>query len=278
MPITILTRAAGLDRIGHAGIAVALPGLLGPILGSVLCGAILQSLSWQWLFYVNVPVCLAALVLGRMLLPAAAGQRGHRLDILGLPLLTPGVVAIAFGISQTSGTGGFAAVAVWLPLVSGIALPVAFAVHPLRARGRALVDVRVFARRSFGLSSVITFVCGFSTYALMFLLPLFYQQVRGEVVLNTGLLLIPQGARHHAFLPARTRLRHAVRRPSRPRLGGGADYGRDRAVRARGSARHRHAARRAVRPGRRLRLHHPPVDDARPGERVPVQQEVCKFG
>ncbi|GAA0379971.1 MFS transporter [Acrocarpospora corrugata] len=191
--ISILTRAAGPERIDRAMIAIALPIPLAPILGSVLGGAMLESWSWHWLFFVNVPICLAALVLGPRLLPAAAGQRGHRFDVFGFVLLTPGVVAIAYGISQAAGTDGFAAVAAWLPLVVGAALLTAFAIHSLRARRPALIEVRVFARRSFGLSSVITFMGGFSIYALMFLLPLFYQQVRGETVLNTGLLLIPQG-------------------------------------------------------------------------------------
>ena len=195
MPITlsIVTRAAGPDRIHKATAAVALPGLLGPVLGSVLGGAIVQSLSWHWLFLVNVPVCLAALALGRILLPATAGERGHRLDTPGFLLLTPGVVAVAYGISGISGEDGFAAVTAWLPLLAGAVLLAAFTVHSLRARRPALIDVRMFARRSFGLGSVITFAGGFSTYALSFLLPLFYQQVRGDSVLHTGLLLITQG-------------------------------------------------------------------------------------
>ena len=195
MPITlsIVTRAAGPERIHKATAAVALPGLLGPVLGSVLGGAILQSLSWHWLFLVNVPVCLAALVLGRILLPATAPQRGHRLDVLGLLLLTPGVVAVAYGISRISGEDGFATVGAGLPLAIGVVLLAAFTAHSLRARRPALIDVRMFARRGFGLGSVITFAGGFSTYALSFLLPLFYQQVRGATVLHTGLLLITQG-------------------------------------------------------------------------------------
>ncbi|MFJ3821266.1 DHA2 family efflux MFS transporter permease subunit [Streptomyces nodosus] len=195
MPITlsIVTRAAGPERVHKATAAVALPGLLGPILGSVLGGLIVQSLSWHWLFLINVPVCLAALILGRFLLPVATGVRGHRLDIVGFLLLTPGVVAVAYGIGEISGKGGFAAVGAWLPLAVGAVLVASFSVHALRARRPALIDVRMFARRSFGLSSVITFAGGFSTYALSFLLPLFHQQVRGETVLHTGLLLITQG-------------------------------------------------------------------------------------
>lgn len=195
MPITlsIVTRAAGPERLHKATAAVALPGLLGPILGSVLGGLIVQSLSWHWLFLVNVPVCLAALVLGRVLLPATAGARGHRLDAAGFLLLTPGVAAVAYGIGEISGKDGFTAVGAWLPLAVGIVLLGAFTTHSLRARRSALIDVRMFARRSFGLSSAITFAGGFSTYALSFLLPLFHQQARGETVLHTGLLLITQG-------------------------------------------------------------------------------------
>ncbi|GCE00693.1 MDR family MFS transporter [Embleya hyalina] len=195
MPITltIVTRTAGPERIHKATAAVMLPGLLGPILGSVLGGAILQSLSWYWLFLINVPVCVAALVLGRVLLPSTPGRRGHRLDIRGFLLLTPGVVALAYGIGEISEKDGFAAVGAWLPLAVGAVLLAAFTVHSLRARRPALVDVRMFTRRSFGLGSAITFAGGFSTYALSFLLPLFYLQVRGETVLHTGLLLITQG-------------------------------------------------------------------------------------
>lgn len=200
--ITILARAAGKERMGRAMIAIALPGQLAPILGPVLGGWILESLSWHWLFFVNLPICLAALVLAPAFLPAEAGQRSQRFDVAGFLLLTPAVAALAYGVSQGAGTSGFAAPAAWLPLAAGTALLTAFTVYSLRARRPTLIDVRVFGRRSFGLSSIITFVSGFSLYALMFLLPLFYQQVRGESVLHTGLLLIPQGLGMVVFLLA----------------------------------------------------------------------------
>ncbi|PZF65537.1 MFS transporter [Curtobacterium sp. MCPF17_047] len=198
--ITILTRAAGRERIGRAIATIGLIGQLAPILGPIIGGSIVQSISWHWLFFVNVPICVAALVLAPRYLPATTGQRGHRFDLLGFVLLTPGVALVAFGVSQLTGTEGFRAVQAWLPLTVGVALLVAFVLTALRRGTQALVDVRVFARRSFGLSSVITFVGGFSMYALMFLLPLWYQQVRGVSVLQTGLLLIPQGLGTMAFI------------------------------------------------------------------------------
>ena len=195
MPITlsIVARAAGPQRLHRATAAVALPGLLGPVLGSVLGGAIVQYWNWHWLFFVNVPVCVAALWLGANLLPKAPARRGHRFDVIGFVLLTPGIVALAFGVTQATGPDGFGDPQTWAPVAAGVALLVAFTLYALTTGRAPLIDVRIFARRSFGAGSLITFMAGFSTYALTFLLPLFYQQVRGETVFHTGLLLIPQG-------------------------------------------------------------------------------------
>ncbi|GAA3887924.1 DHA2 family efflux MFS transporter permease subunit [Leifsonia kafniensis] len=204
--ITILTRAAGKARIGRAIATIGLIGQLGPILGPIIGGSIIDSIGWHWLFYVNLPVCLAALVLAPFFLPTGETDRTRSLDALGVVLLTPGIVAVAYGISQAVGVGGFAAVGAWLPLIIGAAFIAAFALHSLRAKRPALLDVRLFARRSFGLSSVITFAGGFSLYALMFLLPMFYQQIRGESVFTTGLLLIPQGLGTMCFILLNRRL------------------------------------------------------------------------
>jgi EmrB/QacA subfamily drug resistance transporter len=201
--ITILTRAAGRERIGRAIATIGLVGQLGPILGPILGGTLLASVGWHWLFFVNVPLCIAALALAPFFLPASLTDRTHSLDALGFALLTPGVVALAYGLSQATGADGFASVEVWLPMALGAALLAAFTVRSLRATRPALIDVRVFARRSFGVGSVITFVGGFSIYALMFL---FYQQIRGDSVFATGFLLIPQGIGTMAFILVNRRL------------------------------------------------------------------------
>jgi EmrB/QacA subfamily drug resistance transporter len=194
IPITmgIMTQAAGPERIQRAVVAIALPAALGPILGSVLGGVIVESWSWHWIFLVNVPVCLVALALGYRVLPRVPGEKEQRFDVAGFAVLTPGVVAVAFGISKSSGGEGFAALDAWGPLAAGVVLIALFTRHSLRSTETSLIDVRVFARKSFGVGSLITFMSGFSLYALMLVLPLYYQVVRGESVLTTGLLLIPQ--------------------------------------------------------------------------------------
>ncbi|HWD63235.1 MAG TPA: MDR family MFS transporter [Humibacter sp.] len=204
--ITLITRAAGKARIGRAIATIGFIAQLGPILGPLIGGSILDSVGWHWLFFVNIPICIVALVLAPLFLPMGTRDRAQSLDLAGFVLLTPGVVALAYGISQAAGTNGFAAPDAWLPLIIGVLLIAAFVLRSLRAKGGALIDVRLFVRRSFAFSSVITFVAGFSLYALMFLLPLFYQQIRGESVFTTGLLLIPQGLGTMCFILVNRRL------------------------------------------------------------------------
>ncbi|MEU7939482.1 MDR family MFS transporter [Microbispora bryophytorum] len=204
--ITILTRAAGRERIGQAIATLGFMGQIAPILGPLIGGSIIDSIGWRWLFFVNLPICVTALVLAPLFLPVGHADSAHSLDILGFLLLTTGVVGVAYGVSQAAGIKGFAATGSWLPLAVGAAFIGAYTAYSLRAKRPALLDVRVFARRSFGLSSVITFVSGFSLYAMMFLLPLFYQQLRGNSVFATGLLLIPQGLGTMCFILVNKRL------------------------------------------------------------------------
>jgi len=203
--LTILTQAAGPSRLSKAMAAIMLPAQLAPILGPVIGGLIITSINWNWLFFVNVPLCIVALALAPKFLPSDVRHPGHPLDWRGFLLITPGLIALAYGISNAA--QGFDALDAWLPMAVGAVLIVGFVWYALRARRSPLVDVRVFAQRSFGLASVITFVSGFSSFASMFLLPVFYQELRGDSALTTGLLLIPQGLGTIAFLGVQGRLK-----------------------------------------------------------------------
>lgn len=195
---TLGVKAAG-GRASSSLIAtVSLPLALGPILGPVIGGVILNWLSWRWLFLVNVPVIAIGLVLAWRLLPSdrpgpAAGRA--RLDVIGLVLLTPALAAILLGLSNLSGDGGIGHPGVLVPLVAGVALMGAFCAWALAPGDRQpIVDIRLLRLRSLGTAATVLFTAGAALYAAMFLLPLYYQQLRGETVLHAGLLLIPQGA------------------------------------------------------------------------------------
>jgi EmrB/QacA subfamily drug resistance transporter len=200
---TLAVRAAGGRASSNLIAAVSLPLALGPILGPVIGGVILNWLSWRWLFLVNVPVIAVGLVLAWRLLPddrPAPGVAGARLDLTGLVLLAPALAGILLGLSNLSEDGGIGHASVLIPLLAGLALLGAFIARAARPGGRssrsgrpAVVDVRLLRLRSLGSAAAVLFTAGASMYAGMFLLPLYYQQLHSESVLNAGLLLIPQG-------------------------------------------------------------------------------------
>lgn len=196
MPVmqTMLVRAAGSQKLGKLMAIGGLPALLGPILGPVLGGLIVDKLDWRWIFYVNLPICLLALALAWRWLPkdTASGRR-PRLDAIGLILLSPALVLLIYGLAQVGSHHGFGHAAVLLPLLAGAVLLMAFIIYALRTTAAPVIDLRLFRVGSFTASSLLLFLSGLSTYGGMLLLPLYYQQVRGEGILASGLLLAPQG-------------------------------------------------------------------------------------
>jgi EmrB/QacA subfamily drug resistance transporter len=189
---TLLFSAAGGRPSGNTLALVSLPALLGPVFGPVLGGLIVNHLDWRWIFYVNPPICALAIVLALRYLPHDTGRLGHRLDTTGLLLLSPGLAALIYSLSELGDQGGLLHPAVLVPLIGGALLLVAFAVHALRA-DEPLVDLRLFRVRSFSAAGVMMFLSGLASFGALLLLPLYYQQLRGESVLTAGLLMAPQG-------------------------------------------------------------------------------------
>lgn len=195
---TLLIQAAGGRSLGRLMAAVSLPAVVVPVAGPVVGGLIVNDLSWRWLFYVNVPICLAGLFLAWRGLPASTAvpaQVKPRLDLAGLALLSPGLAAVLYGLAQVSAHHGFGHLTVILPLAAGAAALAVFTIRALRARGPAqpVIDLRLFRVRSFTGAASLMFVSGLSMYGALLLLPLYYQQVRGASPLTAGLLLAPQG-------------------------------------------------------------------------------------
>lgn len=191
---TVLVQITGGRNLGRLMSIVSIPALLGPILGPVLGGVIINSLSWRWIFYINIPICIVAILMAWRGLPKDEPAKGRqRLDIIGLLLLSPAFSVLIYGIAQISSHGGVNSDAVLIPLAAGLALMAAFIVYALRTKGSPVLDLHLFKSRNFSTSTVLLFLSGIITNGAMLLLPLYYQQVRGQSVLFAGLLLIPQG-------------------------------------------------------------------------------------
>lgn len=191
---TLAMRAAGGRASARVTAAISLPIALGPIIGPVLGGMLLTWADWRWIFLINVPLCLVGLVAAWKVLPTdrtTNATPGPRLDIVGLLLLAPGLALLLFGLSRcghsdsTSVTAGTISV--------GVVLIIGFALWALRRGDRALITIALFARRSVGSASLMMFLTGVTLYGAMFLLPLYWQLLRGESALGAALLLIPQG-------------------------------------------------------------------------------------
>jgi EmrB/QacA subfamily drug resistance transporter len=201
----MMATAAGPRRMGRVMSVVAVPAMLAPILGPALGGLILDNASWRWIFFINVPIGAAALIAGVRGLPRSERQDAGRLDVLGLVLLVTGMPLITYGLAEIGRTGGFSSAKVIGPILGGLALVVLFVAHARRAQ-RPLLDVRLYGRRTFSAASITTFCLGAALFGAMILMPLYYQQVRGESVLATGLLVGPQGLGAALAIPIAGRL------------------------------------------------------------------------
>jgi EmrB/QacA subfamily drug resistance transporter len=202
---TILAQAAGRDRIGRVMSVLGVPMLLAPIFGPVIGGAIVDQVSWRWIFFINLPIGIAAVALAWRLLPAVAPQRRARLDWRGLALLSPGIAIFVYGLAAAGAAGALDG----QPLVGiavGLVLVALFVWHAVRRGRGALLDLSLFRRRAFAAAAATNLLIGIALFGGLILLPLYYQLVRGESPLDTGLLLMPQGLGAALAMPIAGRL------------------------------------------------------------------------
>jgi EmrB/QacA subfamily drug resistance transporter len=174
--------------------------MLAPILGPVVGGAILQNLHWSWIFLVNLPVGVVAFALAWRVLPHTDSGEAGRLDTFGLALLSTASTSLVYGLSELGTHASFTAPTVLWPTLAGVVLTGAFIWHALRVE-RPLLDVRLYFNRVFGAASLTTFGLGAALFGAMILVPLYYQEVRHESVIVTGLLVGPQGLGMLLVLP-----------------------------------------------------------------------------
>ena len=196
MPLgmTILTRAAGPERVDRVMAVLGIPMLLGPIFGPILGGWMIDALSWHWIFLINLPIGALALVYAWVVLPRDEVEPSESFDFVGMLLLSPGLAAFLYGVSSIpeAGTVMDARVLTWS--VIGLALIVAFVPWALRPSNlHPLVDLRLLKNKNMTVSVVAMMLFAIAFFGASLLFPLYFQEVRGETALKAGLLLAPQG-------------------------------------------------------------------------------------
>jgi EmrB/QacA subfamily drug resistance transporter len=188
----ILAQAAGPRRMGRVMSIVGVPLLLAPIIGPVIGGAVVDAVSWRWIFFVNLPVSVVAFLLAIKLLPRTPRRGAQQLDVFGAVLLPGGIALFLWGLAEVGQTGTPTAAAPLIALTVGLTLVAGFVLHALRTPN-PLLDVRLFARRGFSTAAATNLTLGVALFGVALLLPLYLQIIRGRSPLETGLLLIPQG-------------------------------------------------------------------------------------
>jgi len=201
----MMADAAGPKRMGRVMSIVAVPAMLAPILGPTIGGLILDNASWRWIFFVNVPIGVIAVIAALRTLPRIDTGPAGRLDIRGLALMATGLPLLTYGLAEIGVTASFTSPKVVIPCVLGILLVAGFAVHALRIPA-PLLDLRLFRRPTFASASFAMFCLGAALFGGLILLPLYWQEVRHMSVVDTGLLTAPQGLGMALVLPLSGRL------------------------------------------------------------------------
>jgi EmrB/QacA subfamily drug resistance transporter len=203
----MMAGAAGPKRMGRVMSIVSMPMMLAPILGPTIGGLIVDNASWRWIFYVNVPIGVIAVIAAMRILPhpKAGEARARPLDFRGLALMALGLPLLTYGLAEVGSTGGFTSPKVIPPILAGLALIVAFVLHALRVPN-PLLNLRLYKRPTFWTASSATFFLGAALFGGMILLPLYWQHIRHESVLDAGLLLAPQGLGMALVMPIAGRL------------------------------------------------------------------------
>ncbi|GIE34725.1 multidrug resistance protein B [Actinoplanes italicus] len=194
MPLgmTIMTKAAGPERIGRLMAVLGIPMLLGPISGPILGGWLIDSYSWHWIFLINLPIGIGALIYAQFVLPKDRPEPSESFDFVGMLMLSPGLALFLYGVSTLPEEQSITAGKVWIPMLAGALLVIGFVFYSFKPK-HPLLDLRLLRNRNLTVASITlaVFTVAFMGAGLLF--PSYFLQIHGESTLHAGLLMAPQG-------------------------------------------------------------------------------------
>jgi EmrB/QacA subfamily drug resistance transporter len=166
--------------------------VLGPLSGPVLGGWLTESLSWRWIFLINLPIGVLAVLLAAVVFDTDQSHPGESLDVIGMVMLSPGLASFLYGISMLPQRGTLVDPHVWIPAAIGVTLVAGFVWHALYRSAHPLIDLRLFYDRVVAASNAAMFFFAAAFFAAVLLLPSYFQQVFGHSPLQAGLDVIPE--------------------------------------------------------------------------------------
>jgi len=179
-------------RRGAAMAIFGIGAMVGPAIGPTLGGWIVDNASWPLIFYINVPIGIAAFLMTLAFIPnpkyIAKPEGG--IDWVGLGLLTAGLASLQFVLEQGERDDWFSSQTILLLSVVAVVALAVFVFKTLRDR-HPIVNLKVFKFRSFSAGSILAIVMGFGLFGTALILPLFFQTILGFTAFDTGMALMP---------------------------------------------------------------------------------------
>lgn len=193
LAITLLFYEFAPQERGLATGVLSISALMAPAVGPTLGGYLVTYASWSLVFYINVPVGIAAIIMALLLLRERPSEERARFDLPGFVLVASGLAAVLYALSNAS-TYGWGSPSVLISLLGGCCLLILFVIVELRTVNRGqqpLVDLRLFTNGPFLSSNLANAMISFGFFGSLILLPIYLQELRGLSAFQAGLFTLP---------------------------------------------------------------------------------------
>ncbi|HEY5878439.1 MAG TPA: MFS transporter, partial [Nakamurella sp.] len=191
--LPLITSILPAEKRGPAFAAIGVMSGLGVLAGPTLGGFLVTNVGWRWIFFLNVPIGIAALALAFAFMPDVRPGRPHRLDLIGVALLTAGLFGVVFGLIEGERYDwGTVAGFVTIPLIIGVGLVLLglFVWRQVRTQDReSLLPFAVFGDRTFTVMTLVLLALGFAMVGVFLPLTIYYQSVLGLTAVAAGLVI-----------------------------------------------------------------------------------------
>ncbi|MWC31188.1 DHA2 family efflux MFS transporter permease subunit [Paenibacillus sp. MMS18-CY102] len=191
-------RLAPPGKVGAVMGMIGIPMLLAPALGPVIGGWLIENATWHWIFLINLPIGVVAVLIGIKTLPAISRQQVPTLDTLGMIFGPIAFSALAYGVSE-GGNSWTSAKTLTGIIVGGVAL-IIFIIVELN-RKQPLLELRVFRSGNFTKGIIVQWVSQIALFGTMFMIPLFLIQAKNYGAFETGVIMLPMALASAVCMP-----------------------------------------------------------------------------